>query len=336
MPKPGPRNLITDVAGLRVGNATDESVRSGVTVLRCAESFVAAVDIRGGAPATRETDVLDTANLVGRADAFVLAGGSVFGLAAADGVTQALSSANVGLRLAPNTPAVPIAPAAALYDLANGGDKNWGDNTPYARLGAAACENAGEEFELGAVGAGRGAMAGRVKGGLGSASLTLDDGVTVAALVAANPIGSPYLPDGETYYAWPWEIGAEFGGRKPPAAGDVADPIPPLARISGLEPRTNTTLAIVATSADLTGVEAKRVAIMAHDGIARAIRPAHTLFDGDVVFSVATAATPVTSDERARALTVTTIGAAAADCLARAIARGVYHAADEDGGRPDT
>ncbi len=328
MPKTGPRNLITDVAGLTVGNATDEAAKSGVTVLRCADVFVAAVDIRGGAPATRETDVLETSNLVGRADAIALAGGSVFGLAAADGVTQFLSAANVGLRLAPDTPAVPIAPAAALYDLANGGDKNWKDGAPYARLGAAACESAADDFKLGAVGAGRGAMAGRVPGGLGSASITLDDGIVVAALVVANPVGSPYLPDGETFYAWPWELDAEFGGRKPPSSGDVADPFPPFARISGLQPRQNTTLAIVATSADLSGVEAKRVAIMAHDGIARAVRPAHTLFDGDVVFSVATAAAPLASDDHgARALTVTAIGAAAADCLARAIARGVYQSA---------
>ncbi len=327
MPKPGPHNLITDVDGLTVGNATDEAARSGVTVLRCADAFVAAVDIRGGAPATRETDVLETSNLVGRADAFVLAGGSVFGLAAADGVTQFLSAADVGLRLAAGTPAVPIAPAAALYDLANGGDKDWKNGAPYARFGADACETASENFDLGAVGAGRGAMAGRAKGGLGSASLTLDDGLVVGALVAANPIGSPYMPDGETFYAWPWEIDAEFGGRKPPHAGDVADPLPPLARISGLDQRKNTTLAIVATSADLSGVEAKRVAVMAHDGIARAIRPAHTLFDGDVVFAVATAASPIGADDQgARALAVTAIGAAAADCLARAIARGVYHA----------
>lgn len=330
MPAPGPRNSITDIAGLTVGNATDETVKSGVTVLRCAEAFVAAVDIRGGAPATRETDVLEASNLIGRADAFVLSGGSVFGLAAADGVTQFLSNANMGLQLAPNTPAVPIAPAASLYDLANGGDKNWTDGSPYARLGAHACESASEDFTLGTVGAGRGAMAGLVKGGLGSASITFDDGLAVAALVAVNPVGSPYLPDGETFYAWPWEVGDEFGGKNPPGAGDSTDPFPPLARIRTSAIRQNTTLAIVATNADLNGVEAKRVAMMAHDGIARAIRPAHTLFDGDVVFSVATSAAPITTkDVAARPLAVTEIGSAAADCLARAIARGVYHAANE-------
>lgn len=328
MPRPGPRNLITDVPGLTVGNATDESVMSGVTVLRCADAFVAAVDIRGGGPATRETDVLDPSNLVGRADAIVLSGGSVFGLAAADGVTQFLSASNVGLRLAPDAPAVPIAPAASLYDLANDGDKNWKDGAPYARLGAMACESATEEFALGSVGAGRGAMAGSVKGGMGSASITLGDGTLVAALVAVNPVGSPYMPDGETFYAWPWEIDNEFGGREAPKSGDVADPFPPLARIASPTARTNTTLAVVATSAGITGSEAKRVAMMAHDGIARAIRPAHTMFDGDVVFSVATAATPLALDNPpGRALAVSAIGAAAADCLARAIARGVYHAA---------
>ncbi len=328
MPRPGPRNLISDIAGLTVGSATDDTVKSGVTVLRCAKSFVAAVDVRGGGPATRETDVLDPANLVGHVDAIVFSGGSVFGLAAADGVTQFLSAANVGLRLAPDTPAVPIAPAAALYDLANGGDKSWKDGAPYASLGAKACENAGEDFALGSVGAGRGAMAGAAKGGLGSASLTLSDGTLVAALVAANPVGSPYLPDGETFYAWPWELDQEFGGRSAPQSGDVPDPFPPGARIASPGPRKSTTLAVVATSADLNGAEAKRVAVMAHDGIARAVRPAHTLFDGDVVFSVATAATPIAAESPpVRALSVSAIGAAAADCLARAIARGVYHAA---------
>lgn len=329
MPHPGPRNLITDIAGLTVGNATDETVKSGVTVLRCADAYIAAADIRGGAPATRETDVLETSNLVGRADAIVLSGGSVFGLAAADGVTQCLSDANVGLRLAPNTPAVPIAPTAALYDLANDGDKNWNGGAPYARLGAAACAGAAPDFDLGSIGAGRGAMAGLVKGGLGSASVALREDHIVGALVAANPVGSPYLPDGETFYAWPWEIGAEFGGKKPPVAGDGADPFPPLSRIRNSTARANTTLAVVATNADLDRVEAKRVAMMAHDGIARALRPAHTMFDGDIVFSIATAAAPIAAgDPGARALAVTEIGAAAADCLARAIARGIYHGAD--------
>ena len=327
MPRPGPRNLITDISGLTVGNATDETVKSGVTVLRCTKAFVAAVDIRGGGPATRETDVLDPCNLVGRADAIVLSGGSVFGLAAADGVTQFLSASDVGLHLAPDTPAVPIAPAAALYDLANDGDKNWKDGSPYAALGATACENAAEDFTLGSVGAGRGAMAGTVKGGLGSASITLADGTLVAALVAANPVGSPLMPDGDTFYAWPWEIEGEFGGRKAPTAGDVTDPFPPFSRMASTSPGKNTTLGVVATSADLNGAEAKRIAMMAHDGIARAIRPAHTMFDGDVVFSVATAATPLAQNNPpARAREVSAIGAAAADCLARAIARGVYHA----------
>ena len=327
MPRPGPRNLITDIPGLTVGNATDETVKSGVTVLRCTKAFVAAVDIRGGGPATREIDVLDPCNLVGRADAIVLSGGSVFGLAAADAVTQFLSASDVGLHLAPNTPAVPIAPAAALYDLANDGDKNWRDGPPYAALGATACENAAENFTLGSVGAGRGAMAGTVKGGLGSASITLADGTLVAALVAANPVGSPLMPDGDTFYAWPWEIEGEFGGRKAPTAGDVTDPFPPFSRMASTSPGKNTTLGVVATSADLNGAEAKRIAMMAHDGIARAIRPAHTMFDGDVVFSVATAATPLAQNNPpARAREVSAIGAAAADCLARAIARGVYHA----------
>jgi L-aminopeptidase/D-esterase-like protein len=326
--KPGPHNLITDVEGVAVGNATCEKTKSGVTVLRCTGSFVAAADLRGGAPATREIDVLNVENLVGRADAIVLSGGSVFGLAAADGAAQYLSKKNIGLRLTENSPAIPIVPAASLHDLGNDGDKDWGDNSPYPLLGAQACENAGANFELGSVGAGTGAMAGLAKGGLGSSSIVLENGVSVGALAAVNPVGSVYLSDGETFCAWAHEIDDEFGGGKPPAQKEPPSPFPAGARLprpSG--PRENTTLAIVATSADLSGVEAKRVAMMAHDGLARAIRPAHTIFDGDIVFTVATATTPWPQDQTTpRALEVAAIGSAAADCLARAVARGVYEA----------
>ena len=329
MTKPGEKNLITDVPGLTVGHATDARAQTGVTVLRCASAFVSAVDIRGGAPATRETDVLDTENLVARADAFVLSGGSVFGLAAADGVASALSAADVGLRLTPKNPAIPIVPAAALHDLGNDGDKDWDGAPPYARLGKDALAGADKIFALGPVGAGRGAMAGTMPGGIGSASVALEDGVIVGALAAVNPVGSVLMADGDTFYAWPWEMGDEFGGRKPPQQRDAPDPFPAHGRLGKrpTEARQATTLAIVATSADLSGVEAKRVAMMAHDGVARAVRPAHTIFDGDIVFSVATAATAFAPDDTVpRAVRVAAIGAAAADCLARAVARGVYHA----------
>ncbi len=328
MPEPGPHNLITDVPGVTVGNATDDKVKTGVTVLRCAASAVAAVDIRGGAPGTRETDVLAPENLVGRADAFVLTGGSVFGLGAADAVAAALSAADVGLKLGDGGPPIPIVSAAVLHDLGNNGDKGWGDDPPYRHLGAEALGRTAVSFDLGAVGAGRGAMAGAVKGGLGSASAMLDSGVVVGALVAVNSVGSVLMPDGETFYAWPWETGHEFGGRPPPAGRDEAGPFPSHSRFGKhAKPGTNTVIAVVATSADLTRVEAKRLAIMAHDGIARAVRPAHTPFDGDVVFAAATGTHSMPDPSHiARAAIMAEIGAVASDCLARAIARGVYEA----------
>lgn len=327
MTKPGARNLITDIPGLTVGNATDETVQTGVTVLRCAQAFTSAVDVRGGAPGVRETDTLAPENLVGATDAIVLTGGSVFGLAAADGVANALSAAGVGLKLAEKSPSIPIVPAAVLHDLGNEGDKNWGATPPYRRLGEEAVAAAGPNFALGSVGAGRGAVAGVIKGGLGSASIVLDGGVVVGALVAANPAGSVYMPDGKTFYAWPWEIGEEFGGRKPPQERDTADPFPEHSRMGArLKAGANTTIAIVATSADLTQVEAKRVAMMAHDGLARAVRPAHTPFDGDIVFSVAASRDTLPASGMMRHAAVAAIGAAAGDCLARAIARAVYEA----------
>ena len=325
---PGPLNLITDVAGLRVGQAQDAAARSGVTVILADDRAVCAVDVRGGAPGTRETDALAPENLVDEADAVVLSGGSVYGLAAADGVTAVLGAAAKGYRLAaaPGVPVSPIVPAAILYDLGNGGDKAWGEAPPYRELGMAAARSAGARFALGAAGAGYGAMAGRLKGGVGSASVVSEDGFTVGAIVAVNSFGSVVAPGGRTFWAAPYEIAGEFGGlgsaglvaapddwglAKGPAAGDLAGE------------RANTTIACVATDAILTPAEAKRVAIMAQDGLARAIRPAHAPFDGDVVFALATGKRAL--GER-RMLDVARLGALAADCLARAIARGVFEA----------
>ena len=223
---PGRLNLITDVPGLHVGHATDDEVCTGVTVLTCSTQWTAAVDVRGGGPGSRETDALAPENLVAGVHALVLAGGSVFGLGAADGVTAALSSDGVGLRLKPGSPAIPIVGAAVLHDLGNEGNKQWGLEPPYRQLGIAARSNACIDFALGRVGAGRGAMAGIWPGGIGSASLALDDGLIVGALVAANPIGSPYMPDGRTYWAWSLELENEFGGCPPPAKGRYADPSP--------------------------------------------------------------------------------------------------------------
>ena len=324
--QPGPRNLISDVPGLLVGHAADENARSGVTVVLCGSDSAAGVDVRGGGPGTRETEALSPENLVGRAHALVLAGGSVFGLGAADGVAAVLSSRGIGLHLRPGAPAIPIVPAAVLHDLSNGGDKNWGVDPPYRSLGMSALAAAGVEFDLGSVGAGRGAMAGLRKGGIGSASIDLGDGLIVGALVALNSVGSAVMPDGRTYWAWPFELNAEFGGHPPPAQTVAADPAPEDSRLLGLgrlQPGANTTLGVVACSADLTTVECKRVAMMAQDGIARAVRPAHTPVDGDTVFAVAGGSVKLGATEQ-RATQIGRIGSAAADCLARAIARAAH------------
>ena len=324
MIRPGPLNLITDVPGLKVGHATDEAARTGVTVVLLPGGWTAAADVRGGGPGERDVSVLGLENLVGRAHALVLSGGSVYGLAAADGVTVALAQAGEGLRLNPADPVVPITPAAILYDLGNGGDKAWGLEPPYRRLGIEAVGAASPNFALGAVGAGRGARAGVRPGGLGSASVVLGDGLTVGALAAVNPLGSVFMADGETPWAWPFEMDAEFGGRRPEGFAVDPDPVPDLSRLRRrAEPGANTTLGVIAVSAALSGPECKRVAIMAHDGMARAIRPAHTPFDGDIVFVAASGCGPLGEN---RAVEVARIGSAAADCLARAIARGAWEA----------
>ena len=323
--RPGPRNLITDVPGLSVGNATDEALRSGVTVVLCPGGWTASVDVRGGGPGVRETETLAPENGYARAHAVTLSGGSVFGLGAPDGVVAALSHAGEGFVVRPGAPTVPIVPGAVLYDLANGGDKAWGLDPPYRRLGMEAVGAATADFGLGAVGAGRGARAGLVQGGLGSASLDLGEGLMVGALAAVNPVGSVFMPDGETFWAWPFEIDGEFGGRTPSGPAGAVEPMPDDSRLAGqgrLTPGANTTLAVVAVNAALTAGECRRVAMMAQDGLSRAVRPAHTPFDGDVVFAVASGEIDLGQDERLRR--IARIGSAAGDCLARAIARGVY------------
>ena len=320
---PGRRNLITDVEGLHVGNATDERAGTGVTVLLCPAPWVAAVDVRGGGPGVRETETLAPENIVAGVHAIVLAGGSVFGLGAADGVVARLSRREIGLQLRPGARHLPIVPAAVLHDLSNPGDKDWGETPPYRGLGIDALEAAAADFALGAVGAGRGAMVGFRKGGLGSASLDLGDGLVVGALAAANAVGSAYMPDGRSFWAWPFEIG---GAIVPDPAQRAIDPVPDESRLRTLDrlsPGASTTLAVVATTADLDKGEAKRIAMMAHDGIARAVRPAHTPFDGDLVFALASGAAALGRDA-ARQAAIARIGSAAADCLARAIARAVY------------
>jgi L-aminopeptidase/D-esterase-like protein len=324
MIRPGPRNLITDVSGLTVGQAEDNKVRTGVTVVMTDAPANAVADVRGGAPGSRETDVLDVVNLVGQVDAIVLSGGSVYGLDAPSGVMSVLRRAGRGYGIGgAGVPPAPIVPAAILFDLANGGDKNWGEESPYRTLGLRAAESASLVFSLGNAGAGLGARAGAYKGGLGSASAVSDEGFTVGALVAVNSLGSPLVPGSDVFWAFPFEIGNEFGGRRLKSDFKaVASDLPPDMR--GAQARTHTTIAIVATDADLSRVELKRFAVMASDGMARAIRPVHTPFDGDIVFAVATGKRAIAEPRQREVMRLGTI---AGDTLARAIARGVYEAA---------
>ena len=312
---PGPRNLLTDVPGLLVGNASDPRLKSGVTVVLGEEPMVAGVHVMGGAPGTRETDLLAPDRLVDTVDALVLSGGSAFGLDAASGVTDSLRTMGRGFAAGPTR--VPIVPAAILFDLLNGGDKDWSKN-PYRALGAQALDTVSTDFALGTSGAGTGATTATLKGGLGSASIRLESGITVAALAAVNALGSATVGDGAHFWAAPWEEMNEFGG----LGAATTYPKDPPATKHG--PAQNTTLAIVATDAPLTKADCTRLATAAHDGMARALVPSHTPFDGDLVFTLSTGRSRATADP-------ILLGHAAATCLARAIARGVYLASEEPG-----
>jgi L-aminopeptidase/D-esterase-like protein len=313
--RPGPANLITDVEGICVGNAQDPRVRTGVTVVLPEAPAVAAVDVRGGAPGTRETDALSPTCLVEAVDAVVLSGGSAFGLEAAAGVTNWLAARGRGFRV--GTAVVPIVPSAILFDLLNGGDKGWGETPPYAALGRAAAAAAGADFALGTVGAGYGARAGGLKGGLGSASSVASDGLQVGAIVAVNSHGNTTMPDSSCFWGWALARGDEAGIQHPPPAPPSSEePESPAGLVGG-----NTTIGVVATNARLSKAQAQRVAIMAQDGLARAIRPLHTPYDGDTIFVLATGrwTLPQPGDHALMRL-----GAAAADCMTRAAMRGVY------------
>lgn len=318
--KPGPRNLITDVPGLIVGNAADPLLKSGTTVLTSGHAFTASVAVMGGAPGTRETDLLAPDKLAPSVDALVLSGGSAFGLAAAEGVMSRLRATGRGFLAAGHH--VPLVPAAILFDLANGGDKSWNEN-PYHALGAQAFDNAAADFQLGSAGAGSGALAANCKGGLGSASFVLESGITVGALVAVNPIGSVTAPGDRHFWAAPFEIDAEFGGLGPCTTAGLGTNLDSRkARAMQVGTGTNTTIAIVATDAALDKAQCQRMATAAHDGIARAIVPAHTPMDGDLVFAAATGDRPLTLPPAEMLM----IGHAAGLCLARAIARACFHA----------
>jgi len=311
-------NSITDVSGIKVGHCTDPEAASGVTVVLSQKGAVAGVDVRGSAPGTRETDLLDPVNLVEKVQAVVLSGGSVFGLAASDGVVQWLSKRGCGFPLGDQV--APIVPAATLYDLGRG----VSCKPPItAHWGVKACDAAtDQQVPQGNVGAGTGSMAGNIKGGIGTASCLLDSGIWVGAVGAVNSNGSVIDP----HTGQPWEIRLEkedeFG-----VLGKRCVKLPPA---QSSEPAQNTTIGVVATDAACTKSQAQKIAQMAHDGMARAIRPAHTMFDGDTLFCLATGAKelPRTTGffEASYAQSLTEIGHAAADCLSRAIIHGVLAA----------
>lgn len=328
MNAPGPKNCITDVDGLKVGSYTDREALCGCTVVLCPHGAAAGVDVRGAAPGTRETDLLDPVNLVNEVHAISLSGGSVYGLACADGVVRWLSEQGIGFPLDASGHVAPIVPGAVLYDLGRGAQfvppvgPDWG---------RAACDAAGEEpITMGCHGAGTGAVAGGLKGGLGAASEVLESGITVGALVAVNSLGSLLNPATGLF----WELGLELGGEFGPLAAQAKQlpPWPPQA-----EAAKNTTIGVVATDTTLSKAQCKKVAQMAQDGLARAIRPAHTMFDGDTIFALATGRRPLPSSPGffgpPEATAVSEIGRAAADCLSRAIIRAAL-AAESLGGWP--
>jgi L-aminopeptidase/D-esterase-like protein len=309
-------NLITDIPGIRVGHAGDGKLGSGVTVVIFDRPVIASVDVRGGGPGTRETALLDPAQTVEGIDAIVLSGGSAFGLDAASGVQAWLREQGRGFQV--RDARVPIVPAAILFDLLSGGDKNWGRYPPYRELGYEAAKSAAADFALGSVGAGIGATTVNLKGGVGSASAQTRGGITVGALAAANAAGSMTIGDGPHFWAAPFERGKEFGGLGWPATL----PTEALAFRSKGALGESTTLAVVATDARLTKAQVKRLAVMAQSGLSRAIHPVHTPLDGDLVFAAATGQKPLPDP----VFSLSELGTLAAHVLARAVGRGIYEA----------
>ncbi len=334
--RPGPTNTLTDVRGVRVGHATrtEPGWLTGTTVVLAPEAgAVAGVDVRGGAPGTRETDLLDPRNLVDRVNAVVLTGGSAFGLAAADGVVQRLYAAGLGWPMGEPGQVVPIVPAAVLFDLGRGGEFG---NAPGAADGAAAFDAAvatsaeGAEgadtvpVEQGCVGAGTGARVGGLKGGIGSASAVLDDGTTVAALVAVNAIGTAVDDRTGELWATRFGLGGEFDHLGAPTEADLAAARERAAAAyegQPIRPGTATTIGVIATDATLTKAQCQKVSGLGHDGLARALHPVHTLLDGDTLFTLATGERPVPDLPSLHALMV-----AAGDCVTRAVAHAVLAA----------
>lgn len=318
------RNLITDIKGLKVGNASDDKLKSGTTALVCDHPMVASCSVLGGAPGTRDTELLQPEQTVEAIDALVLSGGSAYGLDAAGGVQGWLRNQGRGFAIGPVQ--VPIVPAAIIFDLINGGEKDWQRQSPYWELGWQAAEHADDDFSIGSVGAGTGALTAGLKGGLGSASFLTEDGITIAALVVVNALGKATMGDSGYFWAASFEKGDEFGGNGLPLEmpAGIDEPITKMnaMREGAGGHHANTTIGIIATDAKLTKAQAKRLSIMAHDGFARALWPSHTPMDGDLVFALSTGEKALPENEDS----LVTLGAHAAGTMARAIARGVYEA----------
>lgn len=309
------KNLITDVAGVKVGHADDVRAASGATAIVFDDPAVASIAILGGAPGTRDTALLEPEMTVERIDAIILSGGSAFGLDAAGGAMAALKA--MGRGFAVGSARVPIVPQAILFDLLNGGDKDWGTKPPYWELGFSAVNAASHDFKLGTAGAGYGATTANLKGGLGSASMRTSSGFTIGAIAAVNAVGTVTIGDGPHFWAAPYEQHEEYGGLGLPSPMPLNALAP---RLKGTA-RENTVIAAIVTDATLTKSEAKRMALSAHDGMARAIRPAHTPMDGDIVFAASTG-----KIKRDDISSLTELCIAASDTLSRAIVRGIYHA----------
>lgn len=313
------KNLITDIPGVRVGHADDAALASGVTAILFDHPVVAAMDVRGGGPGTRDGALLDLANTVEQIDAIAFSGGSAFGLEAGGGVQAWLAEQGRGFRI--SDAVIPIVPGAICFDLLNGGNKKWGRFPPYRDFGYTAATAAGTSFALGSIGAGLGATTSTLKGGIGSASGITSSGVHVGAIVVVNAVGSVTVGEGPWFWAAPFELNGEFGGRGLPPA---FTPEMLAMRLKGGPAATgveNTTIAAVVTDAILTKPQAKRLAMIAQTGFARAIYPVHTPLDGDIVFAAATGAKQIDP-----LFGLTELGAVAANVLARAVARGVYEA----------
>lgn len=314
------KNLLTDIPGVRVGHAHDATVASGVTAVIFDKATVTSADVRGGGPGIRDGALLEPVNTVEGIDAITLSGGSAFGLEAGGGVQAWL--AEQGRGFAVGGALIPIVPGAVMFDMLNGGDKAWGRFPPYRDLGYAAAAAATDgPFALGSVGAGFGATTANFKGGLGSASAVMTNGVRVAAIASVNAVGSVNVGDGPWFWAAPFEQNGEFGGRGLPPS---FTPDMLAMRLKGGPAATaieNTTLAIVVTDAILTKPQVKRLAMIAQTGLARAIYPVHAPLDGDIVFAAATGEKTIDP-----LYGLTELGAVAANVIARAIARGVYEA----------